>query len=286
MRRPGVHRYVTRHRRFTRRLDEDLLAGRVPDVRDDLAPLARFCADLRHELADEPLGREVAHLTTWRKRATMLPEFLTTGIAKIAIGVATASVAVGATAAGAMPAPVQRSVSHFAAHVGVHVPDPDETADTPDSTEVTPPTTEVDEPSTTVPEADGTTDATEPADSTDTTEPADTTDPSEPEHMPNGRGPATAPPASPQGEEHHNDRSPAFNAPTTAPDSTDGTEPEHGRGPRADDPGHGHDGQPDAEDPSNDTPDTEVDQPDANGGDHGNGHDQQSGGDSTDSSND
>jgi hypothetical protein len=277
MRRSGVHRFVTRHRRFTHRLDEDLLAGRVPDVRDDLAPLARFCADLRHEFADEPLGPEVAHLTTWRKRAGMLPTFLTTGIAKIGIGVATASLAVGATAAGAMPAPVQRSVSHIAAHVGVHVPDPGDTADEVDGTEVTPPSTEADEPATTVPEADDTTDTTEPADTTDTTEPADTTDTTEPAHVPNGRGPATAPPASEQGQEHHNDRAPAFNAPTTAPPETpDASEPEHGRGPRVDDPGHGHDGQPETEDPADDTPDT--------GGGDGHGHGHQGGGDSTDSS--
>jgi hypothetical protein len=197
MARRGVHHVVTRHRRFGKHADETLLAGHAPAGREDLSAIARFCADVREEFGDAPAVSRLPAVAghdqpaRLRKRTTMLPSFLTTTGAKIAAGLLSTTVVLGgATAAGALPDPIQRSVANLADNVGVHVPSPDDSPSVDDQAPAAPDapdrhaasetddTVEAPEPTTAEPPE---TEATEPNDTTATPEPEvgtpDATDP-------------------------------------------------------------------------------------------------------------
>jgi len=154
----GVYRFVTRHHRITDDAVEELLDGQVPEGHEELAHLARFTADLRSfstTSSDATLTVAAAHtsdkgdlpataasnangptqpwqgagLPNWNRRPAMLKSFLGNAIARAAVGLTAATVAVGsAGAAGALPGPVQRVVADAADVVGFNLPTPDDDA--------------------------------------------------------------------------------------------------------------------------------------------------------------
>lgn len=105
---------------------DELLAGRVPDGAEELAPLAHIAGSLRARAAAEPvppmsaelrsqLAAPVRPLEAWQRRRAR--------VAAVAAAGALAAASVGAAAAeNALPRPIQDAVSSAADLVGVEVP--------------------------------------------------------------------------------------------------------------------------------------------------------------------